>query len=106
MANQVPSTLGFQHAAAFRALVELYASRYLLSLSTAASPSTPERHPRLTAAILFLALKGCGQAPQAAYIQLFDLVWSGVPGHQRADAELRVLHAVDYAGPRLLLPSH
>jgi hypothetical protein len=106
VANQVSSTLGFQHAAAFRALVELYASRYLLSLSTSTSPSTPERHPRLTAAILSLALKGCGQESQAAYIQLFDLVWSGVPGHQRADAELRVLHAVDYAGPRLLLPSH
>lgn len=106
VANQVSSTLGFQHAAAFRALVELYASRYLLSLSTATSPSTPERHPSLTAAILSLALKGCGQESQAAYIQVFDLVWSGVPGHERAAAELGVLHAVDYAGPRLLLPSH
>ena len=97
--------LGFQHAAAFRALVELYASRFLLA--RADRGPGPARCPQLTAAVMSLALKAVGQQSAPAHGQLFHLVWasSGVPASARAVAEFEVRRALDFAGPRLLLPS-
>ena len=97
--------LGFQHAAAFRALVELYASRFLL-VQANRGPGLARR-AQLTAAVMSLALKAVGQQTAPAHGQLFHLVWasSGVPASARAAAELEVLRALDFVGPRLLLPS-
>ena len=99
VANLMTRALGFQHAAAFRAVVGLYGPRFLLA--SADRLPGPARRPQLTAAA---GAEGCWAGVSASPR---PLVWasSGIPASARAAAELEVLRALDFAGPRLLLPS-